>query len=67
MKEFWLTLIQNDKAMAMIIIGTICIFAMFKITDNVKDIIIPAITGIGGFVTGTVYAATKTNGGDQPK
>ena len=48
----WKDLLENEKIWATFFITIICCWAMAVMGATAKDIIIPAITGIAGFVTG---------------
>ena len=48
----------NEKLVGIIAIATIAIVSLFKLAEP-ADIVIPAITGIAGFVTGAAIEATK--------
>ena len=48
----WKDLLENEKIWATFFITVICCWAMATMGVTAKDIIIPAITGIAGFVTG---------------
>jgi fluoride ion exporter CrcB/FEX len=51
---------DNDKLLAIFAIAVISCWAMSVMGVSAKDIIIPAITGICGFVTGSKTAKTET-------
>lgn len=57
MKDF----LENEKAIAILAITIICCWAMAVMGASAKDIIIPAITGIAGFV-----GITRKGGDRQP-
>lgn len=58
LKEF----LDNDKSLAMMLVTLICCLAMWKLDAAAKDIILPAITGIFGVVTGMgMKAGSGTN------
>jgi hypothetical protein len=60
LKEF----LNNDKSLAMLLVTLICCLAMWKLEGSAKDIILPAITGIFGVVTGMGMKAGS--GPNQP-
>jgi hypothetical protein len=53
-------LFDNDKMLAILAITIISCWAMAVMGVSAKDIIIPAITGICGFVTGGKMAKPET-------
>ena len=61
-------LLNNDKVIAMLLVTIICCVAMFKMDGAIKDIILPAITGIFGIVTGMgIHAGIGSNNNKENK
>lgn len=48
-----MSIFSNDKALAMILVTLLCAICLIHLdSQTAKDIVIPAITGIFGIVTG---------------
>ena len=61
----WKDLLENEKIWATFFITIICCWAMTTMGVTAKDIIIPAITGIAGFVTGRQTKSETVSGVEE--